>query len=146
MTERYLTAIENPYTQIIAHPTGRLVLRREAFEYDMEAVLDACAKHGVVMECNAYPDRLDLCDVHLRMAKQRGVKIVISTDSHTTRQPEIHEIWSEHGPPRLDREERRDQHASAGRISGGAAPETAGSEGKTRDKEKILLAPRHDWI
>jgi DNA polymerase (family X) len=85
MTERYLAAIENPYTQIIAHPTGRLVLRREAFEYAMEAVLDACAKHGVVMECNAYPDRLDLRDVHLRMAKQRGVKIVISTDSHATR-------------------------------------------------------------
>jgi DNA polymerase (family 10) len=84
MTARYLTAIENPYTQIIAHPTGRLVLRREAFPYDMEAVLDACAKHGVVMECNAYPDRLDLNDVHLRMAKNRGVKIVISTDSHTT--------------------------------------------------------------
>jgi DNA polymerase (family X) len=85
MTERYLAAIENPYTQIIAHPTGRLVLRREPFDYDMEAVLDACAKHGVAMECNAYPDRLDLRDVHLRMAKQRGVKIVISTDSHTTR-------------------------------------------------------------
>jgi DNA polymerase (family 10) len=84
MTERYLKAIENPYTQIIAHPTGRLLLRREAFEYDMEAVLDACAKRGVVMECNAYPDRLDLSDVHLRMAKQRGVKIVISTDPHTT--------------------------------------------------------------
>jgi DNA polymerase (family X) len=84
MTERYLKAIENPYTQIIAHPTGRLVLRREAFEYDMEAVLDACARNGVVMECNAYPDRLDLCDVYLRLAKQRGVKIVISTDSHTT--------------------------------------------------------------
>ncbi len=85
MTERYLAAIENSYTQIIAHPTGRLVLRREPFDYDMEAVLDACAKHGVAMECNAYPDRLDLRDVHLRMAKQRGVKIVISTDSHTTR-------------------------------------------------------------
>jgi DNA polymerase (family 10) len=73
MTARYLKAIENPYTQIIAHPTGRLVLRREAFAYDMEVVLDACAKHGVVMECNAYPDRLDLSDVHLRLAKQRGV-------------------------------------------------------------------------
>jgi DNA polymerase (family 10) len=84
MTERLLKAVENPYTQIIAHPTGRLVLRREGFDYDMEAVLDACAKHGVVMECNAYPDRLDLCDVHLRLAKQRGVKIVISTDAHST--------------------------------------------------------------
>jgi DNA polymerase (family 10) len=84
MTERILAAIENPYTQIIAHPTGRLVLRRDPFEFDMEKVLDAAAKHGVAMECNAYPDRLDLRDVHLRMAKQRGVKIVISTDAHST--------------------------------------------------------------
>jgi DNA polymerase (family 10) len=84
MTERLLAAIENPYTQIIAHPTGRLVLRREPFDYDMEKILDAAKEHGVAMECNAYPDRLDLKDVHLRMAKARGVKIVISTDSHTT--------------------------------------------------------------
>lgn len=82
MTERLLAAIENPYTQIIAHPTGRLVLRRDPSEYDMEKVLDAAARHGVAMECNAFPDRLDLRDVHLRMAKQRGVKIVISTDAH----------------------------------------------------------------
>jgi DNA polymerase (family X) len=84
MTERYLAAIENPYTQIIAHPTGRLLLRRDAFDYDMEKVLDACAKHGVAMECNSYPDRLDLKDVYLRMCKERGVKVVISTDAHTT--------------------------------------------------------------
>ena len=83
MTERMLAAIENPYTQIIGHPTGRLLLRREAFPYNMEKVLDACAKHGVAMECNSYPDRLDLKDVHLRMCKDRGVKVVISTDSHT---------------------------------------------------------------
>lgn len=82
MTERLLAAIENPYTQIIAHPTGRLVLRRDPFEYDMEKVLDSAARHGVAMECNAFPDRLDLRDVHLRMAKQHGVKIVISTDAH----------------------------------------------------------------
>lgn len=84
MTERYLAAIENPYTQIIAHPTGRLLLRRDAFDYDMEKVLDACAKHGVAMECNSYPDRLDLKDVYLRMCKERGVKVVVSTDAHTT--------------------------------------------------------------
>jgi DNA polymerase (family X) len=84
MTERILAAIENPYTQIVAHPTGRLVLRRDPFDYDMEKILDAAAKHGVAMECNAFPDRLDLKDVHLRMAKQRGVKIVISTDAHST--------------------------------------------------------------
>jgi DNA polymerase (family X) len=86
MTDRILAAIENKYTQIIAHPTGRLVLRRDPFEYNMEKVLDAAAKAGAVMECNAYPDRLDLNDVHLRMAKQRGLKIVISTDSHATAQ------------------------------------------------------------
>jgi len=85
MTERILAAIENPYTQIIGHPTGRLVLRRDAYAYDMERILDAAHKHGVVMECNAAPERLDLKDIHLRMAKERGVKIVISTDAHTTR-------------------------------------------------------------
>jgi len=83
MTERMLAAIENPYTQIIGHPTGRLLLRREALDYDIEKILDACAKHGVAMECNSYPDRLDLKDVQLRMCKERGVKVVISTDSHT---------------------------------------------------------------
>lgn len=82
MTERMLAAIENPYTQIIAHPTGRLLLRRDPIDYDMEKVLAACAKHGVAMECNSYPDRLDLKDVYLRMCKDRGVKVVISTDSH----------------------------------------------------------------
>ena len=84
MTERMLAAIENPYTQIIAHPTGRLLLRRDPIDYDMEKVLDACAKRGVAMECNSYPDRLDLKDVYLRMCKERGVKVVISTDSHNT--------------------------------------------------------------
>jgi DNA polymerase (family X) len=84
MTERMLAAIENPYCQIIGHPTGRLLLRREELNYDMEKILDACAKHGVAMECNAYPDRLDLKDVYLRMCKERGVKVVISTDSHST--------------------------------------------------------------
>ena len=84
MTERMLAAIENPYTQIIAHPTGRLLLRRDAIDYDIEKVLNACAKQGVAMECNSYPDRLDLKDVYLRMCKERGVKVVISTDSHST--------------------------------------------------------------
>jgi DNA polymerase (family 10) len=85
MTDRILAAIENPYTQIIGHPTGRLVLRRDAYAYDMERILDAVKKNAVVMECNAAPERLDLKDIHLRMAKERGVKIVISTDAHSTR-------------------------------------------------------------
>ncbi|HXN24005.1 MAG TPA: DNA polymerase/3'-5' exonuclease PolX [Candidatus Dormibacteraeota bacterium] len=93
MTGRLLAAIENPYTQIIAHPTGRILLRRDPYDYDMEKVLDAAAKYQVAFECNAYPDRLDLNDTHLRMAKERGVKIVISTDSHRTQ----HLEWMRYG-------------------------------------------------
>jgi DNA polymerase (family 10) len=84
MTERMLAAIENPYTQIIGHPTGRLLLKREELPYDMDKVLDACARNGVAMECNSYPDRLDLKEVYLRTCKEKGVKVVISTDSHNT--------------------------------------------------------------
>ncbi len=84
MTDRLLKAISNPNTSIIGHPTGRLLLRRDAYQYDLDAVLKAAAKNKVAMELNAYPDRLDLCDRHLRLAKQYGVKIVINTDSHHT--------------------------------------------------------------
>jgi DNA polymerase (family 10) len=84
MTERLLKAISNPNTSLIGHPTGRIQLRRDAYQFDMDAVLTAAAKNKVAMELNSYPDRLDLNDVHLRQAKQRGVKIVINTDSHHT--------------------------------------------------------------
>ncbi len=84
MTERLLKAISNPNTSIIGHPTGRLQLRRDAYHFDMDAILTSAAKHEVAMELNSYPDRLDLNDIHLRQAKQRGVKIVINTDSHHT--------------------------------------------------------------
>jgi DNA polymerase (family 10) len=85
MTDRILAAIENPYTQIVGHPTGRLLLRRESFPCDMERILDAAKKYGVAMECNASPERLDLKDTYLRMAKERGIKIAISTDAHSLR-------------------------------------------------------------
>lgn len=84
MTERLLKAISNPNTSVIGHPTGRIQLRRDAYQFDMHAVLTAAAKNKVAMELNAYPDRLDLNDVHLRQAKQHGVKIVINTDAHHT--------------------------------------------------------------
>jgi DNA polymerase (family X) len=84
MTDRLLKAVANPNTSLIGHPTGRLLLRRDAYQFDMDAILKAAAKHKVAMELNAYPDRLDLCDRHLRLAKQHGVKIVINTDSHHT--------------------------------------------------------------
>jgi len=84
MTERLLKAIENPNTSILGHPTGRQLLRRDAYAFDMDAILKSAAKLNVAMELNSYPDRLDLNDVHLRQAKQHGVKIVINTDSHHT--------------------------------------------------------------
>ncbi len=84
MTERLLAAIENPHLKILGHPTGRLLLRREPYRYDLEKILSACKKHGVAVECNAFPDRLDLRDVDLRAARERGVKVVISTDAHST--------------------------------------------------------------
>jgi DNA polymerase (family 10) len=84
MTDRLVKAVENPNTSLLGHPTGRLLLRREAYAFDMDAVLKAAARKKVAMELNAYPDRLDLCDRHLRLANQHGVKIVINTDSHHT--------------------------------------------------------------
>ncbi len=84
MTDRMLKAISNPNTSLLGHPTGRIQLRRDAYPFDMHAVLTAANKQKVAMELNAYPDRLDLNDAHLRQAKQQGVKIVINTDSHHT--------------------------------------------------------------
>jgi len=84
MTARVLRAIENPYTRILGHPTGRLLLRREAFHLNLPLILRRAAELGVALEHNAYPDRLDLCDRDLRMAKEAGCKIVVNTDSHHT--------------------------------------------------------------
>jgi DNA polymerase (family 10) len=84
MTDRLLKALSNKHMSLLGHPTGRILLRRSGYHYDVDAVLKTAAANGIAMELNAYPDRLDLCDVHLKMAKERGVKIVINTDSHHT--------------------------------------------------------------
>jgi DNA polymerase (family 10) len=84
MTDRLLRAINNKNVAILGHPTGRLQLRREAYDFDFEELLKTAAEKKVAMELNAYPDRLDLNDVHLRMARDRGVKIVINSDAHHT--------------------------------------------------------------
>jgi DNA polymerase (family 10) len=82
MTERLLRSLENPYIRILGHLTGRLLLRRDSYEMDLSAVLKQAAKVGVAVEHNAYPDRLDLCDIDLRRARELGCNIVINTDSH----------------------------------------------------------------
>ena len=85
MTDRVLKAIENPNVRILGHPTGRLLLRREPFALDTAAVLRRAAELGVAMEHNAAPERLDLNDRDLRLAKEMGCKIVMSSDSHDSR-------------------------------------------------------------
>jgi len=84
-TARVLRAIENPNVRILGHPTGRQILRREPIAIDLGAVMRRAAELGVAMEHNAAPERLDLGDRDLRLAKEVGCKIVINTDSHDTR-------------------------------------------------------------
>jgi DNA polymerase (family 10) len=84
-TARVLRAIENPYVRILGHPTGRLLLRREPFALDMGAVLRRAAELGVAVEHNAAPERLDLNDRDLRLAKELGCRISINSDSHDAR-------------------------------------------------------------
>lgn len=84
MTERILRAISNPYVDIIGHPTGRLILKREGYRVTLERILTAAAAAGVALEINSQVDRLDLDDVKARMAKEHGVKIIIDSDAHST--------------------------------------------------------------
>ncbi|MFZ5916619.1 MAG: DNA polymerase/3'-5' exonuclease PolX [Chloroflexota bacterium] len=81
-TERVLAAVRNPHVDILAHPTGRLIGRREGADLDMEAVLQAAAETGTIIEINAHPDRLDLSDVYVRRAVELGVKLAINSDAH----------------------------------------------------------------
>jgi DNA polymerase (family 10) len=82
-TRRVLKAMENPNFNILAHPTGRLIGRREPYDIDLEAVMKEARKQGCYLEVNAQPDRLDLSDTNCRMAKELGVKVAISTDAHS---------------------------------------------------------------
>ncbi|MBA3481242.1 MAG: PHP domain-containing protein, partial [Pirellulales bacterium] len=84
ITERILEAIENSHVDMIAHPTGRLINRRDPYDVDMDQVFAAAKKHGKLLELNANPARLDLHDVHCAAAKALGIPIVINTDAHST--------------------------------------------------------------
>lgn len=83
-TDRIIRAMDNPYFNILAHPTGRLMDQREAYALDMERLMQAALDRGCFLELNAQPERLDLTDVHCRMAKEMGLKVAIATDAHTT--------------------------------------------------------------
>ena len=81
-TERICKAMENRFFNILAHPTGRLINEREPYQVDMKEVMKAAQDNGCILEVNAHPDRLDLNDIHCRMAKDMGVKVALSTDTH----------------------------------------------------------------
>ncbi len=94
-TERILKAMENPHFTILAHPTGRLIGLREPYDIDMEAVMRQAKARGCILELNAQPDRLDLNDIHSKMAKEMGIRIAISTDAHSLNDLELmrYGIW-----------------------------------------------------
>jgi len=83
MTRRIIRGISNRHVNIFGHPTGRLILERPSYEVDIEELVRAAKNRGVALEINAHPDRLDLRDVHVRLARDQGVKLVISTDAHS---------------------------------------------------------------
>ena len=75
--------MDNPYFNILAHPSGRLINERESYEVDMERLMKAALERGCFLELNAHPDRLDLNDIHCKMAKEMRLKVAISTDAHS---------------------------------------------------------------
>ena len=83
-TERVLRALDNPHLNILGHPTGRMLGRRDPYEIDLERIMEAAADRGCFLELNAYPERLDLNDVACMRAREKGAKLVISTDAHRT--------------------------------------------------------------
>ncbi len=83
MTKRITRGMENKYVHFLAHPTGRLIGRRDPYEVDIEQIVDTARDTGTFLEINAFPDRLDLNDIHAKFAKERGVKFVLGTDSHS---------------------------------------------------------------
>jgi DNA polymerase (family 10) len=83
MIERVLRAMDNPFFNIFAHPTGRLINEREPYQIDLEQIMKAARERGCFLEINANPDRLDLSDRYCKMAKDMGLKLAISTDAHS---------------------------------------------------------------
>ena len=84
-TDRILRAVAHPAVHVLAHPTGRLINRRDPMEFDLDEVLACCAEHDVIVELNTHPERLDLKDTHLIRAKELGLKISLGTDAHRVR-------------------------------------------------------------
>ncbi|MBU1941219.1 MAG: DNA polymerase/3'-5' exonuclease PolX, partial [Candidatus Thermoplasmatota archaeon] len=83
MTKRVLRGMDNSFVDFLAHPTCRMIGRREGFDLDMGAIMEKASERGIALEINAFPDRLDLNDVHVKQARDQGLRVVVGTDSHS---------------------------------------------------------------
>ena len=113
MTRRLIKAIRNPNVDVIGHPSGRLLGHREPSKFDLNEILHVARDEGCALEIDSQPDRLDLTDTACLAAKRAGVKVVISSDAHSTREFRVARLRSQSGAARMDRTGRRSQHATA---------------------------------
>ena len=114
MTKRVEEALRNPYVSCLSHPTGRLITRRPENALDLERVFEVALETGVALEVNGLSPRLDLRGEHVREALRAGVRIVCSTDAHSTRGLGEHDALGPHGAPRMGDGRGRPQHPTAG--------------------------------
>ena len=108
---------------VIGHPTGRLILKREGYQLTFERIVAAAAAAGVALEINSQVDRLDLDEHHARLAREKGVKLMIDSDAHSPAALGQHALGHHDGAARLARAGRRAQYAAARGLQGGAAPQ-----------------------
>jgi DNA polymerase (family 10) len=92
MTARIIKAMENPNVDIISHPTGRILKKRDEYQIDFDQILRAAKEYGTILEINACPERLDLNDLNIRRAKESGVRMIINTDAHEKSQMKFMEL------------------------------------------------------
>ena len=111
-TKRMLKAMEHPLVDVIGHPTGRLIERREAYALDLDAVIAKAVETGTFLEINANPDRRDLNDVYARAAAEAGVTLMIDSDAHWPRTLEEHALRRGHRAARMAHQGARGQHAA----------------------------------
>ena len=109
VTQRMLNAIQNPHVDIIAHPSGRLIGRREPADLDMDRILEAALEHGTILEINSNPDRLDLNDIYARRAAEMGILLSINTDAHRPEHLVFRKLGGWSRAPRLGHEEASGQ-------------------------------------
>ncbi len=130
-TRRLIRAIEHPAVDILGHPTARMLLRREGAKFTLEKVIDAAVANGVALEINSQPHRLDLCDSHARLARDRGAKLALNSDAHEIDALNFTPLGYPDGAPGVADERGRDQYAAAETVPRRTEKESIGSGPRT---------------